>query len=97
MINRAIEIFNNILVCKNNGHDASGICCQCKEAIVAFKKEAALLKNVESPGTDSQQLKVSIALLQRWVGVADDMGWYKSINPSLMGETNAVLAQQKTV
>ena len=54
-------------------------------------------KSAESPGTDSQQLKVSIALLQRWYGAAKDLGILTGLNPSLIVETNAVIAQQKTV
>jgi hypothetical protein len=40
MIERAIAIMRGVLTCANNGHDASGICCQCREAINEFIKEA---------------------------------------------------------
>jgi hypothetical protein len=67
------------------------------DVIISHQRRIEALETGGTQPTAVQQLKVSIALLQRWLGVVSDLGILTGVNPSLIVETNAVLAQQKTV
>jgi hypothetical protein len=79
------------MVCSSCGNNEAMYCARCFHSSSGRTAE----NTVGTQPTDVQQLKVSIALLKRWIGVVRETG----ISPaeSLISETNAVIAQQKTV
>ena len=53
------------------------------------------IKNVEALKPVAQQPLNAIALLKRWIGVVGDLDLHSQVNPLLINETNAVIAQQQ--